>query len=216
MCSPPPLPKQLDISTCLGKVCFLHLLLHDTSDQCLLQGNTENSGFSITSSWSTAAELLQGEPSTTVKHCIVPSLLPGSAVGICWGSSPLLPYSDYGNLCIHHPPSNPCDLCLDQNMYYVYMLLPLMLHWKMILPALCTAGFLTCCSPANYQGLLQEHREQAVIAPRIGKGEGNPTGALQWTSGTSGRTEPFSLNQDDNNERGVQQALAINQSPDLQ
>ena len=74
MCFPPPLPKQLDLSTCLGKVCFLHLLLHDTSDQRLLQGNTENSGFSITSSWSTAAELLQGEPSTTVKHCIIPSL----------------------------------------------------------------------------------------------------------------------------------------------
>ena len=33
------------------------------------------------------------------------SLLPRSAVGICWGSSPLLPYSDYGNLCIHHPPN---------------------------------------------------------------------------------------------------------------
>ena len=82
MCSPPPLPKQLDLSTCLGKVCFLHLLLHDTSDQRLLQGNTENPGFSITSSWSTAAELLQGEPSTTVKHCTIPSLLPGSAVGI--------------------------------------------------------------------------------------------------------------------------------------
>ena len=88
MCSPPPLPKQLDLSTCLGKVCFLHLLLHDTSDQCLLQGNTENSGFSISSSWSTAAELLQGEPSTTVKHCIIPSLC---CLDLLWESTAPLP-----------------------------------------------------------------------------------------------------------------------------
>ena len=146
LCSPPPLPKQLDLSTCLGKVCFLHLLLHDTSDQRLLQGNTENSGFSITSSWSTAAELLQGEPSTTVRHCIIPSLC---CLGLLWESvggalhcslTVIMETSLFITL-----PINLWDLCLDQNMYYVYMLLPLMLHWKMTLPPLCPAGFLTCC-----------------------------------------------------------------------
>ena len=128
MCSPPPLPKQLDLSTCLGKVCFLHLLLHDTSDQRLLQGNTENSGFSITSSWSTAAELLQGEPSTTVKHCIIPSLC---CLDLLWESvggalhcslTVIMETSVFITL-----PINLSDLCLDQNMYYVYKLLPLML-----------------------------------------------------------------------------------------
>jgi len=154
LCSPPPLPKQLDLSTCLGKVCFLHLLLHDTSDQCLLQGNTENSEFSIISSWSTAAELLQGEPSTTVKHCIIPSLccldLQWESVGgaLHCSLTVIMETSVFITL-----PINLSDLCLDQNMYYVYMLLPLMLHYKMTLPPLCPAGFPTCCSPANYQGL---------------------------------------------------------------
>lgn len=145
--------------------------------------------FCIFTSWSTAAELLlQCEPITTVKHCVIPCLccqdLLWESVGGDLHCSLTVIMEAFIFIIL---PISPCDLCLDQNTYDVYMLLPLMLHWKMTLPPQCTAGFLTCCSPATWPVTAARAQRTSCDCPKKREGEGNPGKALYW-HWSSGRT----------------------------